>query len=81
MSKFWELFEQSIIVQSIITLMLIGAVTFMYVCQVEVPDNLVNMALLVLGFWFGTKVQGSINANSTKKTIREVMEDGRSNEQ
>lgn len=77
MDRFWNLFEKSIIVQSIITLMLMGSVTFMYVTRSDVPDNLVNMTLLVLGFWFGTKIQGNVNSNETKKVIMEVMEDGR----
>lgn len=75
--RFWELFEQSVIVQSIITLMLVGAVVYMYVADHPVPDTLVNMCLLVLGFWFGTKVQGSVNQNQARKVISEVMEYGR----
>jgi len=78
MAKFWELVQQSIIVQSIITLELITAVIFMFAIGRDVPDALVNMTMLILGFWFGTKIQGGVNNIQYKKVIKEVMENGKS---
>lgn len=55
MEKFWELFEQSIIVQSLITLIVISGYTYMLVSGATVPDELNALATLILGFWFGSK--------------------------
>ena len=57
MSKFWELFAESIIVQSFITMLLVTGVLFMWVTGREVPPDLVSATMLVLGFWFGSKTQ------------------------
>ena len=57
MSKFWELFAESIIVQSFITTLLVTGVLFMWVTGREVPPDLVSATMLVLGFWFGSKTQ------------------------
>lgn len=57
MSDFWELFKESIIVQSLITLILICADVYLALIQVQIPDWLVQATMLILGFWFGTKVK------------------------
>ena len=57
MSKFWDLFAESIIVQSFITALLVTGVLFMWVTGREVPPDLVSATMLVLGFWFGSKTQ------------------------
>ena len=77
MDTFWSLFRESIIVQSIVTLLLVSAITYMYIVGQEVPSDLVNVSLLVLGFWFGTKTQGSVNAAQVERRVKEVMLDGR----
>jgi len=43
MSKFWQLLEQSVIVQALVTLSLVSAVVFLTVTGQEVPDALLNL--------------------------------------
>lgn len=78
MATFWELVQQSVIVQSIITLVLIGTVAYLYVTGQEVPRDLMGLTVVVLGFWFGSKSQGAVNNHQAKKVIREVMANGQS---
>ena len=59
MKKFWELFERSVIVQATITLILVGGVVYMYIAGREPPETLLQMLFLVLGFYFGGKVENS----------------------
>ena len=57
METFWTLLKESIIVQSLVTLMLITTIVILVLTGREVPDVMVNLTTLVIGFWFGTKVQ------------------------
>jgi len=60
MKGFWELFKSSVIVQAIIALMLLGTICYMYATGQSVPENLITFFGVVLGFYFGSKVQTSI---------------------
>lgn len=73
MATFWNLLERSIIVQSIVTLMLVTAVVFMYVTAKEVPSDLTSLMLLVLGFWFGAKSSNQMTTQALKKIKSEVQ--------
>lgn len=55
--KFWELMEQSVLVQASVTLILVCAYAYMVATGQEVPDGLGLTLGTVLGFWFGTKTQ------------------------
>jgi hypothetical protein len=55
--RFWKLLEESVIVQATITLIMVIAVTYMYVSGQEVPDALINFVALILGYYFGSKTQ------------------------
>ncbi len=57
MDKFWELMEESVIVQASLSLGLGGAVIYLAVTGQPVPDLLSAMFGTVMGFWFGTKTQ------------------------
>ena len=57
MNKFWDLLEESVIVSGIIALSCIGAVIYLSVTGQPVPDILVNICMVVVGFFFGGKVQ------------------------
>jgi len=61
MSRFWSLLEESIIVQSIITVLLVGGVLIMWLTGREVPPDLISAMMLVLGFWFGSKTQHTLS--------------------
>lgn len=60
MSKFWELLEESVLVQATITLIMVVTVTYMYAAGMEVPDALVNFVALILGYYFGSKTQQAV---------------------
>ena len=64
---FWTLLSKSIIVQSLITFLLVGALVFMYVTERTVPEGLQTMAYTVLAFWMGSKVQYSIDATNEQQ--------------
>lgn len=55
MAKFWELLEESVLMQGIMTLGLLGTIIYLVVKGQPVPDILTNGFLLILGFYFGSK--------------------------
>lgn len=55
MAKFWELLEESVLIQAIMALGLLGTIVYLTVQGREVPDILTNGFLLILGFYFGSK--------------------------
>lgn len=59
MVKFWELMERSVIIQGVITICLIGVVIYQSVIGVEVSDLIASLTLLVVGFYFGSKVENA----------------------
>lgn len=67
MDKFWELMEESVIVQGIVTVFLLGVVGYLVCTGQPVPDNLNSALMLVLGFYFGSKSQQSIT-----KTVKRL---------
>lgn len=60
MTTFWELLKSSVLVQAVITLVLLVVICYMYVVGQEVPDTLTSAFMAVLGFYFGSKVQTTI---------------------
>lgn len=56
LAKFWELMADSTITQSTITLLLVGADVYLVIAARPIPDNLFNATMIVLGFWFGQKL-------------------------
>jgi hypothetical protein len=65
MDKFWDLFQQSVIVQSLVTLILVGTLCYMFATGAAIPDLLAQVTLLVIGFWFGSKA--SLAAFNSRK--------------
>jgi len=57
MGKFWELFAESVILQAVLAIMFGGTVCYMYVTSMEVPETLVALLGLIIGFYFGGKTQ------------------------
>jgi hypothetical protein len=57
MDKFWELMEQSVIFQGIITLSFVITACYMMASGIEVPDLLQAGLMLILGWYFGAKTQ------------------------
>ncbi len=52
---FVRLLEESVLIQSGITFVTITAVVYMFVTGKDVPATLIDMAMLILGFYFGSK--------------------------
>ena len=65
--KFWELLQESVITQSLVTLMLLGAVVYIEVTGRSVPNDLWSATMVVLGFWFGQKL------NFQNKKLQETL--------
>lgn len=61
MENFWELLRESTIVQALITLMVVGAVVYMAVTNQTIPPFLTDVTSLVIGFYFGSKVQALVH--------------------
>ena len=57
MSKFWELFAESVIVQAFLSVLFAGTLCYMYIVQIPVPQELVALLGIIIGFFFGGKVQ------------------------
>jgi len=57
MTKFWELLEESVIIQGLVTLGLVGAVIFLVVTEKAIPEALFGLSSLSLGYYFGSKGQ------------------------
>ncbi len=67
MSKFWDLFEQSIIIQGIITLVVIGVIAYLYIVGRNVPQELWSLFGLIIGYYFGSKSQMEV-----RRTLRRI---------
>jgi len=61
METFWELFKSSVIIQGVITLMLITTICILSINNQPIPPFIQDTTALVIGFWFGAKVQNLIN--------------------
>ena len=57
MTKFWELFAESVILQALLALMFGGTVCYMYLAGMDVPDTLIALLSAIVGFYFGGKTQ------------------------
>ena len=56
---FWqrvlELFEDSIITQSLLTILFGGALVYMYIAGKEIPDAFLTLTAGIIGYWFKSK--------------------------
>jgi FtsH-binding integral membrane protein len=59
MDKFWELFAQSLILQGLLALMFSGVICYLYLTCQPVPQELVALVSLILGYFFGAKNQAA----------------------
>ncbi len=57
MGEFWELFAESVILQGILAIMFGGTICYMYLVQIPVPQELVGLLGIIIGFFFGAKTQ------------------------
>lgn len=61
MSKFWELLEDSVIIQALLTLGVWTAIIVMVIIGREIPDILSAGGYTILGFWFGSKAAAQVS--------------------
>lgn len=61
LDKFLDLLRESVILQGILTLAFVGVWLYLIAAGQNVPDALNNMVGLVVGFYFGGKIQLAIN--------------------
>jgi hypothetical protein len=74
MNTFWNLVKQSIITQSLVTLVLVVTVCVLWATGKPVTTDLYNLTILVVAFWFGSKVghsQGTIDTIAKLSTPQE----------
>lgn len=56
-----DLLKQSVLIQALLAVMSVGTMVYLYIVGRPVPDELVTVVMLILGFYFGTKSQNLIN--------------------
>lgn len=61
MSEFIELLRESVIIQGLITLSLIITLCIMVATSTPLPPFFTDLVSLVLGFYFGAKVQSLVH--------------------
>jgi uncharacterized membrane protein YbhN (UPF0104 family) len=59
--KILDLFQQSTIMQGLITLIVVGVYAYMVCAGRPVPSEFLGLVTLVIGFFFGAKLQNAIN--------------------
>jgi len=67
MNKFFELLQQSVIIQATVTLILTGVIAYLWIKGVTVPQELLYSFGVILGFYFGSKSQLWINARNNRE--------------
>jgi hypothetical protein len=60
--KVLDLLARSVIMQSVLTILVVGAWLYMIVMGKPVPELLETVVGLVVGFFFGSKVTGGIQS-------------------
>ena len=67
MAKFWELFQESVIIQGLVTTGLVGATIYLSIAGKPVPETLSASMALALGYYFGSKSQQVIRAQTMRR--------------
>jgi len=68
MDTFWRLLEESVIVQSTVTLIAIVVTAYMICTGQETPKEWWTVLGIIVGFWFGTKQAAMVN--KVARTVR-----------
>ena len=67
--QFVDLFKQSVITQALITFALILTCCILWIGYRPLPSDLLQMTVLVVGFWFGSKVGYSQGHSAASRTV------------
>jgi len=68
MSKFWELLEESVIIQAFLTLGVWTAAIVLVFLQRSIPEVLSAGCYTILGFWFGSKTASVLAKAAASRT-------------
>lgn len=60
LSRFWDLLERSVIVQSLLPLMFGGTAVYLWCSSRPVPEELLSVLWATVGFWMGTKIEHAV---------------------
>ena len=63
LDRFLELLRESVIVQGILTMAVVGVWLYMLASALPIPDALTNIVGLVFGFFFGGKYALAMSRN------------------
>jgi len=77
METFWRLLEESVIVQSSVTLIAVCVTSYMVLTTQDVPKEWWTVMGIIIGFWFGSKVQiasRAARADERKKVAEAARE-------
>ena len=74
MDRFWDLLERSVIIQGALTLAFAGTVCAMTLMSKPVSQEIWTALAVILGFWFGSKVQNEVHAAARKRTLKDGEE-------
>lgn len=55
MSKFWEYFGQSLILQGLLTVMVMGTICYLYLTTGDCPTALMGVGGVIVGYFFKAK--------------------------
>ena len=67
MDTFWKLFKESVIMSGFITISCISVMLFLVATGQPVPDILSNTVMIVVGFFFGGKLQQAASVDRTRE--------------
>lgn len=60
MNKFFDLLQESVIMQATLTVLIWGAIIYLIVTHQEVPEILASAGLVIFGYFFGQKQSSSV---------------------
>lgn len=61
MNELVKLLRESVLLQAIITLLAVSTMLYLYIVGRDVPPELLNIVLLIVGYYFGSKTQNALN--------------------
>jgi hypothetical protein len=66
-----DLLKTSTLLQAILTLVLLGVISYMFLKGMPVPELLTNSFLLIMGYYFGSKSQQAIERTLSNVSRKE----------
>lgn len=72
MTKFWQLLEDSVIIQGVLALGIVGTMLYMLVQQMEIPKELWGLGGMILGSYFTGK--GAVQARNLAARLQKERE-------